>query len=133
MDDRKLTTHKLEGEALEFARQWSTTLESFKAEMNALSDEVEARRKDISERHNAVFRECWNQIAARLGLDPAETWGNARWGIDTQYLEAHGDAFIVERPAPPPNPMAALFGGEPVEEQAEVETAPVPLDKSKMH
>ena len=134
MNDQKINTHKLEGEALEFARQWNATLEAFKAEMQALSDEVEERRKEISDRHNAVFHECWNQIAARLGLDPAATWGNPQWGIDIQYLDKHGDAYIIERPAPPANPMAALLGGATAEPEAETEIPEAhEIDKSRLH
>lgn len=128
-DTPKNETYKLGGEAMAYARKWQQAMDECRDETLALRDEFERRRKEIYERHTATFRECWTQIAARLGLTPDETWNNPEWGLDLQYLEAHGDAYVVHRPAPE-SPLASLFGGG---QQSKQEEPPAPVDPSKLN
>lgn len=76
-------------EVLDLCRQ----VKALRKEGREATEQLNQRYRDEADAMNAAFEkrndELWQQLYAKLGIDP-----DARWTIDTEYLDAHGVAFV---------------------------------------
>lgn len=90
-------TTKLSGEALESARRFNEALKRYHSEMQALSDEMVLRHREVAKLMNAEGKKAWGLVAEACGIDPEESWASGAWFLDTTYLDEHGDAYLCKR------------------------------------
>lgn len=107
------------------------SLRDLRREAHETTEALNARYRDEADAMNTAFenrsKELWNQLYAKAGINP-----DLDWTVDTEYLDAHGIAFVKEtEPAPQhgglPAGLAALLGGQlQVIGEDELEPAPAP-------
>lgn len=84
-------TIKLEGPALELAKQIQQNQEEGRKAHEALQEEFRGRAAALNEAGEARHKELWEQLTTLHGMDPSATLG-----LDLTYLEEHGLVFLTE-------------------------------------
>jgi hypothetical protein len=100
--------YPLTGAAFDLLRAYNAEIETLKSNHEALLKEYQDRANAQADKHKARLRDIWSRMSAAVGLDPAETWGNGQYSVETRYL-ADGFGALTFVPMDP-NPLAALFG-----------------------
>ena len=91
------------------------SLVAYKDEIEALLTDHEQVQKEFAEKalaqkeiHEAKLHDIWVTLMMRIGLDPAKTWQNPEYQVETRYLVDGFGAIVYEPIAD--NPFAAAIG-----------------------
>ena len=100
MTDR-VKTYKLEGRALELAREFHQNSKEAMEEVNSILEAAKAEAEAVQARVEIVNRDVWYQMVQAAGIseeESRESYRNPHWRVDCSYIEAHDSAYIQQFP-----------------------------------
>lgn len=95
MSDARLS-YKLSAESLAAAKRILEATEDTRATINNMRASFTEKHNEIISIYNKVMRAEWEELSRTTGV-PMEDLETGLWLLDMRYLEAHGDAFIMQR------------------------------------
>ncbi len=93
--------------AMAAVEQYMELLHGLEHDRLALEEQFRERLRKINEGYYARMYTAWTRLTILVGLDPAKTWGNTDYHIETRFMK-HGFAAVVYEPAP--HPPAGILG-----------------------
>lgn len=87
-----IRTIKLEGKALDAARDLHDTFWASHREREALREEFNRRSAAIEEAAQEGLKDGWQKVLQAAGMQGQDP---AAWGLDARYWEEHGLMFLT--------------------------------------
>lgn len=87
MTSNEPKTYPVPASALAAVKRFRDIYDAAKAEQERLQDEYVSRCDEAAKKANAALREEWNQIAASVGMDPAESWEYPGISLVHRYID----------------------------------------------
>ena len=99
MDEHPAVTYRLEGEALEIAKELHAHTKNVQKDFELIAVQIaefsQELTQEFDERHDSGFRDIYERLAAAVGI-PMEQMRT--FNLDPSYLDDHNIAFMKQGP-----------------------------------
>lgn len=118
MDDDEFKYFPMPPEGLVLLKQYQTAISQLRDDIGALHTEYHEKIEALHVSTKAELRDLWFRMAPTAEVDALASWDNEEWSIEARYLETgFGALTFMPRPT---NPLAAMFGAPPKEDEPPV-------------
>lgn len=111
-------------ESLDLLKEYDEAIQQYQAARQALIAEFQQRMMELAQGNAVNLEKLWERLSSAVGLDPAMTWKNPAYQIETRYL---GSGFGAITFVPQDASLDQIMGREGSEA---IETPP---EGTKLH
>jgi hypothetical protein len=112
---------------LELMKAYAEEMLAGQQEMADLRAEIQRRAQEVQSARMSNMYTLWSRMALSVGLDPATTWSDGRYGIESRFIN-DGYAALTFMPK-----LDELLGGiNPLSDEEKAQDTPV-VDLSKLN